>query len=171
MSAAQHLWTSKDYARKQPLLTAYVLETICKESPIILTSHEHIWTSLCVLANVGFRDAFSIESSVFQGNRHISSMDLHGNEWYWRARANHDDENEKIKKGKGLNQNALHTCFCCHRKTNVVKLELNRSRSWLSYLGLLFHHFRSISNFCFRPDDENGGKWGQEMAFIFRQIR
>ena len=77
----------------------------------------------------------------------------------------------KSKKGKGLNQNALHTCFCCHRKTNVVKLELNRSRSWLSYLGLLFHHFRSISNFCFRLDDENGGKWGQETAFIFRQIR
>ena len=77
----------------------------------------------------------------------------------------------KSKKGKGLNQNALHTCFCCHRKTNVVKLELNRSPSWLSYLGLLFHHFRSIFNFCFRPDDEKGGKWGQETAFIFGQIR
>ena len=101
MSAAQHLWTFKDYAGEQPLLTAYVLETICKESPTILTSHEHIWTSLWVPANVRFRDAFSIESTVFQGNRHISSIDLHGNEWYWRARANHDattDENEKIKK-------------------------------------------------------------------------
>ena len=77
----------------------------------------------------------------------------------------------KWKKGKGLNQNALHTRFCCHRKTNVVKLELNGSPSWLSYLGLLFHHFRSISNFCFRPDDEKGDKWGQETAFIFGQIR
>ena len=66
MSAAQHLWTFKDYAGEQPLLTAYVLETICKESPTILTSHEHIWTSLWVPANVGFRDAFSIESSVFK---------------------------------------------------------------------------------------------------------
>ena len=171
MSAAQHLWTSKDYARKQPLLTAYVLETICKESPIILTSHEHIWTSLWVPANVGFRDAFSIESSVFQGNRHNQA---------WICMVMNDTgelvqttttKTRKSKKGKGLNQNALHTCFCCHRKTNVVKLELNRSPSWLSYLGLLFHHFRSISNFCFRPDDEKGGKWGQETAFIFGQIR
>ena len=88
-----------------------------------------------------------------------SSMDLHGNEWYWRARANHDattGENEKIKKRKrfitGTRCTLVFQVFFCHRKTNVVKLELNRSRSWLSYLGLLFHHFRFIFNFCFRPD-------------------
>ena len=78
----------------------------------------------------------------------------------------------KSKKGKGLKPERVANLFLLpSRKTNVVKLELNRSRSWLSYLGLLFHHFRSIFNFCFRPDDEKGGKWGQETAFIFGQIR
>ena len=170
MSAAQHLWTSKDYARKQPLLTAYVLETICKESPIILTSHEHIWTSLCVPANVGFRDAFSIESSVFQGNRHISSMDLHGNEWYWRARANHDDENEKIKKRKRIKaRTRCKLVFVAIERLTLSNLnwidDIDRDR------GFHIQDCCFITFDLFRPDDENGGKWGQETAFIFGQIR
>ena len=138
MSAAQHLWTFKDYAGEQPLLTAYVLETICKESPIILTSHEHIWISLWVPANVGFRDAFSIESSVFQGNRHNQA---------WICMVMNDTgelvqttttKTRKWKKGKGLKPERVAHLFLL---PSVVSICCLLSHS----LGTYFRHFSIIS--------------------------
>ena len=103
-------------------------------------------------------------------NCHISSMDLHGNEWYWRARANNDDENEKIKKRKR---------FKTRTRCKLVFVAIERltlsNFNWIDDIdrdrGFHIQDCCFITFDLFRPDDENGGKWGQETAFIFGQIR
>ena len=138
----------------------------------------HIWHMNLSLgaSQRGFLWRLFHQSVGFSRKSPQSSMDLHGIEWYWRARANHDATrrrtkmHEKIKKRKRFKTRT--------RCTLVFQVFVAIERLTLSNLNWIdrdrgFH----IQDCCFitfdlfRPDDENGGKWGPETAFIFGQIR
>ena len=102
----------------------------------------------------------------------------HGFAWYWMIlessckprRDATTDENEKIKKRKRFKTRT--------RCTLVFQVFVAIERLTLSNLNWIDRDRGfNIQDCCFitfdlfRPDDENGSKWGQETAFIFGQIR